>query len=91
MEELFILFIPRLLFFQGAKLSLIALLAPKTTKKKKITSGDVRCRGSNGVCLCGRAPPLYLYILEVGLVGDKLGNHAQPPLHGIRFGGAKRS
>ena len=25
----------------------------------------------------------YLYMLEVGLAGDKLGNHAKPPLHGI--------
>jgi len=25
----------------------------------------------------------YLYMLEVGLAGDKLGNHAEPPLHGI--------
>ena len=36
----------------------------------------------------------YLYMLEVGLVGDKLGNHAEPPLHGINEpperGGARR-
>jgi hypothetical protein len=42
MEQLFILSIPRLLFFQGAKLSKVALLAPKTTKNiKESTSGDV--------------------------------------------------
>jgi hypothetical protein len=29
MEELFIIFIPRLLFFQGAKFSKVALLTPK--------------------------------------------------------------
>ena len=37
----------------------------------------------------------YLYMLEVGLARDKLGNHAEPPLHGINElpeqGGAERA
>ena len=43
MEELFIAFIPKLLFSQGAKPYLIALLAPNTTKKVKVQDVVVRC------------------------------------------------
>jgi len=37
----------------------------------------------NGVCVLWESSTPYLYMLEVGLAGDILGNHAQPALHGI--------
>ena len=51
LEELISLFVPKGLFFQGAKLSLIALLAPNTTKKVKSTRCGVRCLAPNQVCV----------------------------------------
>ena len=61
------------------KLALLQLL--KLVKGKKIQvdgEGLFKC----GVCKWGPLH-LYLYMLEVGLARDKLGNHAELPLHGI--------
>ena len=47
------------LFFQGAKPSLIALLAPNTTKKVKVKDVVVRC--SSKCCVWEGALPLLLF------------------------------
>jgi hypothetical protein len=52
MEELFIVvFIPRLLFFQGDNLSLLALPCSQTNTKLKSISREVRYVDPNDVCI----------------------------------------
>ena len=61
------------------KLALLQLL--KLVKGKKIQVEGERLFKC-GVCKWGPLH-LYLYMLGVGLARDKLGNHVEPPLHGI--------
>jgi hypothetical protein len=65
------------------KLSNEACLAPtiKTTKNTKWYKW--REIGSNVVCFEWGPLHLYLYMFEVCLAGDKLGNYVKPPLQGI--------
>jgi hypothetical protein len=71
------------LFFQGDKLSLIALLAPKSTTKtmKKITRGGSEVElQDDGVCV--EESSTLAYIVDEGRFrAGKFGNYPKPPLH----------
>jgi hypothetical protein len=65
------------------KLSNEACHAPTTKTTKNTKRYKWRERQSNVVCLEWGPQHLYLYMFEVGLAEDKLGNYAELPMHGI--------
>jgi hypothetical protein len=77
------------LFFQGDKLSLIALLAPKSTTKtmKKITrrGSEVELQ-DDGVCV--EESSTLAYIVDEGWFNaGKFGNYLKPPLRAHTLAG----
>ena len=63
------------------KLSNEASCLTPTKLLKRVKRIQMWERGSYVVCVKERAPPLYLYMSEIGLGVDKLGNRPAPSLH----------